>query len=223
MRVPKVRNVNRPEGTLSISPRHRMDSPLPGTIAADEIPDPSSSREQEMMADITDLLKRRSTPTMPLTAIFQAMIDGVPLKIQRTRFGHTAADRGRIIIKDLVRQYAAKTQNHELLRLLDTPPTKRPKHNRSTPKPTLPPDVRDYLSIIDVIEKNGGAASMAVLGKKRRRWLERKPRSPNGPHKDRLHDVLARMVDDGVLVKRGPLYAQGPHFQQFKDKAAAHA
>jgi hypothetical protein len=60
---------------------------------------------------------------------------------------------------------------------------------------------------------------MALLGKKRRRWLERKPRDPNSPHKTRLHDVLARMVDDGLLSKHGFAYIPGPALQQFK---AAH-
>lgn len=223
MRMPKLWQTNRRKGSLTITSHHGKGTPTPGTVAADEIPAPRSSHEKELMSDIVDLLRRKSAPSMPLLDIFQAMLEGIPLKVQRKRFGHATADRGRKIIKDVVRQYAIKTQNHELLRLLDTPPAKRPKRETSAPKPKLPPDVQDYMSVIDVIEKNGGAASMAMLGKKRRRWLERKPRNPNSLHKTRLHDVLARMGEDGVLVKRGALYVQGPNFQQFKDKAATSA
>ena len=41
---------------------------------------------------------------------------------------------------------------------------------------------------------------MAILGKKRRRWLERKPRNPNSPYADRLHAVLASMLEMGLLA-----------------------
>ena len=56
---------------------------------------------------------------------------------------------------------------------------------------------------------------MAVLGKVRRRWLERQPRDPSSRHPNRLADVLARMVADGVLLKQGTRYVPGPNYARF--------
>ena len=233
-RIRRIRVVDRPTGTLTIAGRSKDDATAT-TVSADEIPDKSNPHETELFDDIADLLRRKSTPSMPLADLWQTMLEGLPLKAQRKRFGHTRADDMRKTIKATLRDYAAKTGNHELMRLLDQfkdynpnrpdPNRRRQKKLRRPPKPKskLPPDVQDFMSIIDVIEKAGGAASMAILGKKRRRWLERKPRDPHSPHKDRLHDVLAAMLDAGVLTKRGAQFVPGPAFQAFKDKAAAMA
>ena len=51
--------------------------------------------------------------------------------------------------------------------------------------------------------------------KVRRRWLERQPRDPNSPHPNRLADVLARMVQDGVLMKQGTRYVPGPDYARY--------
>ena len=59
---------------------------------------------------------------------------------------------------------------------------------------------------------------MALFGRKRRKWLTYAPRDPNSPHRNRLIDVLTRMVEDGVLVKRGTKYAAGPHYARFRAK-----
>lgn len=233
-RISRLRITNRPHGTVSIEQGHGKDANA-GMVSPDEIPAKPPSGEEELFQDIHELLRRNSTPTMPLADLWAAMLEGMPLKKQRATFGHTKADTMRKTIKTTLRDYAARTQNLELLRLLDkfadynpTRPDpnsvrqrrlKRPKK----PKSNLPPDVQDYMSIIDVIEKAGGRASMMVLGKKRRRWLERKPRDPKSPHGDRLHDVLARMVADGVLAKHGAAYVAGPSCQQFKTKAQAMA
>ena len=184
--------------------------------------------KEELFNDIVELLKRKSTPTMPVADLWRAMLEGMPLAKQRQVFGHTKADTMRKIIKTTLRDYAVKTSNHELLRLLDTfadfnPTRHDPRNHRtkkakrpSKPKSALPPDVQDYLSILNVIEKAGGRASSALLGKKRARWYERTPRDPNSPHKTRLHDVLARMVEDGVLTKHGAAYVPGLAYEQFK-------
>jgi hypothetical protein len=79
-------------------------------------------------------------------------------------------------------------------------------------EPELSPDERDYRSIVDVLERNGRRVSMAVLGKSRRRWLERPPRAPSSSYSNRLYDVLARMVQDGVLAKQGTRYVPGPKY-----------
>ena len=63
--------------------------------------------------------------------------------------------------------------------------------------------------------RTAASVSMAVLGKVRRRWLERQPRDPSSPHPNRLADVLARMVADGVLVKQGARYVPGPDYARY--------
>ena len=227
-KISRLKITNTPKGTVTIGGRTK--DATAGTVSADEIPDKANSHEEELFQDIHDLLRRKSTPTMPLSDIWQAMLQGMPLKKQRQVFGHTKADAMRLTIKATLRDYATKTSNYELLRLLDKfvdfsgnkpdpnshrqRKLKRPKK----PKSNLPPDVQDYLSILDVIEKAGRRASSALLGKKRARWYERKPRNPNSPHKTRLHDVLARMTDDGVLAKHGAAYVPGLNYQTFKDR-----
>ena len=217
-RVPRLLTVHRPQGTLTITQRQRGDDQISGTVAADEIPDRRSSDERELMADIMELLKRRSTPDIPLVSLFRSILDSEGTREQRRRFGRRATDVGREIIFKTLGDYARSTQNWELLRLLASPTRPDPSRQRPkpTPKPKLPPDVQDYLSIIQVIDAAGGRASMAILGRKRSRWLQRKPRDPRSPHQDRLHDVLARMIHDGVLAKRGAAYVPGPNYEAFK-------
>ena len=167
-----------------------------------------------MLGDITELLRRRSPPEMPLVDLFLSMLRGEGTRVQRSRFGHARADTMRKIVMQVIRQYACRTQNWHLLRLLDrlqgfeasSPTPARPK----PPKPVYPPDEQDYRSIVDVLEKHGRSVSMMILGKVRRRWLERPPRDPASVHPNRLADVLARMVGDGVLGKQGARYVPGP-------------
>ena len=171
-----------------------------------------------------DLLRQRSTPGMPLADLFMSILKGEGTRVQRSRFGHSTADMGRKIIVQTVHQYAQQTHNWSLLHLLDriqNPDTSLnlPAGNslaiRDHGKPDLPPDERDYRSIVDVLEKNGRSVSMAVLGKARRRWLERQPRNPSSTYSTRLHDVLARMVQDGVLAKNGTRYVPGPNYSRY--------
>jgi hypothetical protein len=125
------------------------------------------------------------------------------------------------MIMQIIGQYAQQTGNWSLMHLLDRFrdfQANRPDLNRRPPppplppKPKYPPDEQDYRSIVDVLERSGRQANMAVLGRLRRRWLERAPRDPNSPHPTRLHDVLARMVADGALSKVGAKYVPGPNY-----------
>lgn len=68
-----------------------------------------------------------------------------------------------------------------------------------------------------MLEKHGRSVSMLVLGKVRRRWLERPPRAPSSCQPNRLVDVLARMVEDGVLVKQGARYVPGPRYAAYQE------
>jgi hypothetical protein len=127
-----------------------------------------------------------------------------------------------------IEQYARETENRRLLRLLDrfknfdaTQPEPTDRYQPTKPKPQQPPpDEKDYRSIVDVLERHGQQANLAILGKVRRRWLEYPPRDPNSPHPNRLADVLAKMVSDGVLQEKktragGRLYVPGRRYQEF--------
>jgi hypothetical protein len=226
----KVRRVlvsTRPPGTLTITPARKIADQQPGSVGVEEIPARPESGEKELFDDITELLQRQSTPAMPLSDLFQAILDGMPLRDQRKRFGHTAADTMRRTIKTVVRAYGDQTENHwriNLLNNVENPvrPEKRPKP-APKPKPDVPDEVRDFHSIIDVIQKAGGSASLAILASKRSRWLGRKPRDPNSTYPNRLHDVLASMTNKGVLVKRGARYGLGPGAQGYLDfEASSH-
>jgi hypothetical protein len=66
--------------------------------------------------------------------------------------------------------------------------------------------------VLSFFRKNSRNVSMAVLGKSRRRWMERPPRDPLSSYSNRLYDVLARMVQGGVLMKQGTRYVPGPEY-----------
>jgi hypothetical protein len=137
---------------------------------------------------------------------------------QRQHFGHNKADEGRRIIVATIRQYAQKTENYGLLRLLhriENPEPRPVPPPKAPPKANLPPDEQDFQSIMDVMEKHGRTIGSGVLGRDRRRWLERKPRNPNSPYTNRLADVLAQMVAAGVIERRGMQYVPGPRYQDY--------
>jgi hypothetical protein len=92
----------------------------------------------------------------------------------------------------------------------------------------MSPDEKDYRSIVQVLEQHGRRANLAILGRARRRWLERKPRDSKSRHPNRLLDVLARMVADGVLQERrtlagGRLFVPGPRYGEFVGMEAVEA
>ena len=199
-KIPALRRVQYPN-RLSINyGRPGSDPAAYGTVAAEEIPGRAPGYDFEMLNDLMDLLRRQSTPEMPLADLFMSILRGEGTRVQRSRFGYTAADAGRRLIVQTISLYARQTHNWSLLHLIDriqnpdaAPVRQQPPQPRR-PKPDLPPGELDYRSIVDVLEKNGRSVSMAVLGKVRRRWLERQPRDPSSPHPNRLADVLARMV-----------------------------
>ena len=217
-RIPALR-IRQRRGTLSIG--YGKDT---GDVSPDEIPDRMPSGEQEMLNDILGLLKASSTPEMPLVDLFMSIMRGEGTKAQRHRFGHAKADMMRKIIVQVIQQYAQQTRNFQLLRLLDRfrdfngnrpDPARQQARPPKPSKPVYPPDEADYRSIVDVLEKHGRSVSMMILGKVRRRWLERPPRDPLSPSPNRLADVLARMVADGVLVKQGARYVPGPVYARY--------
>jgi hypothetical protein len=217
-RIPALRRTQR-QATLSIG--YSRDQ---GMVSPDEIPGRATSDDPEMLDDVADLLQQRSTPGLDLVALFHSILRGEGTKAQRHQFGHENADLGRKMIVQVIQQFAHHSQNWGLLRLLDRfrdfranrpDPNRRPPPPPEPAKPKYPPDEQDYRSIVDVIERSGRKANMAVLGKLRRRWLERAPRDPSSPHPNRLADVLARMVADGVLEKAGAKFIPGPSYAKY--------
>jgi hypothetical protein len=167
---------------------------------------------------------------MPLVDLFQSIMRGEATRVQREKFGRAKADQGRKMIVQVIQDYARQTQNYGLLRLLDrfrdfqaTQPDPSRQVATKPPKPTYSPDEQDYRSILQVLERNGKSASLAVLGSQRSRWLATKPRDPNSPYPNRLADVLARMVRDGVLQKQGTRYVPGVNYVRYLDIPATLA
>jgi hypothetical protein len=216
-RIPALRRVQRP-GSISIG--YGRDQ---GMMSPDAIPGRATNDDPEMLDDVAELLRQRSTPDLDLVALFKSILRGEGTKAQRSSFGHNTADEGRKLIVQVIQQFAYRSQNWRLLRLLDRfrgfdatqADPRRPASPPKTSKPKYPPDEQDYRSIVDVLERSGRAVNMAVLGRMRRRWMERAPRDPSSPHPNRLADVLAQMVADGVLAKRGAKYVPGEQYAKY--------
>ena len=184
-KIPALRRVQYPN-RLSINYGRAGNDPAYGTVSAEEIPNRVQNYDHEMLNDLLELLRRRSTPTMPLADLFLSILQGEGTRIQRSRFGHSVADTGRKMIVQTISQYAQQTGNWSLLNLLDRiqnpdPVSQQPPAPEPS-EPELSPDERDFRSIVDVLEKNNRSVSMAVLGKSRRRWMERPPRDPNSSY-----------------------------------------
>ena len=219
-RIRRLRNVEpRPAGTLSIFADREK-----GFISPDKIPGRSDHSFRELVGDITLLLKQRERQSpLPLVNLFASIMSGEGTRDQRSRFGHTTADAGRRVIFQVIEQYARQTGNISLLRLLDKiqqPNEPRPPKPKQPPKPKLDPNTADYRSVVDVLEKAAGhRKTLSLLMSKRSRWREYAPRSADSPHKNRLYDVLANMVRDGVLTKDGAAFVPGPRYQEFLPQA----
>ena len=177
-KIKRIRTIDRPKGTVSIGTD-------PGTVSSEEIPGRESDDEDELVADIVDLLKRKSTPGMPLVDLFRSILRGQGTRYQRQTFGHSTADLGRKIIIKTIHDYATATENYSLLRLLNkiqNPEPRQPKPPKAPPKPEMPREERLFRSIVDVMEKHGRKVGSAILGKVRRRWVERGDPSGNHPN-----------------------------------------
>ena len=215
-KIRRIRNVDRPEGTVSIAPGRPNDD-VQG-VRADEIPGRQSGGEDELMADIIDLLRKKSSPDLDLVSLFKSILAGEGTRFQRQHFGHNKADEGRKVIVSIIHDYARRTENHYLLRLLDriqNPEPRQAPPPKAPPKRKLPPDEQDFRSIVDVMEKHNRKVGSMILGKARRRWTERKPRNPESPYANPLADVLAQMTAAGVIAKQGVHYIPGPRYDAF--------
>lgn len=132
--------------------------------------------------------------------------------------------RARKVIVDTVRQYASDSGNTTLLHLLGRMTGEEaPRRVQVQPaaRPAMSDRERDYRSIADVVARFDRPVGTADLGRYRRRWLQYPPRDAGSGHRNRLEEVLAAMVEDGVLraVKRGSgatVYMPGPGFDRYR-------
>ena len=212
--IRRLANVEpRPQGTVSIVPGRARKGERLGGVAADDIPArPSDDRSfEEMLADIEALLRRKEVAAgLPLAAMLRAMLAGQGVKQRRRAFGDRAAREGRQIILLAVEDYARSTQNILLLHLLGHlrgDGAEGASLTRGKPtKAVRSEKERDYGSIVSVVARFDRPVGSADLGRFRRRWLEYPPRNLASGYRNRLEEVLAAMVADGVLPApgRGP-------------------
>ena len=232
-KIPRLAYVQRRPGTVSISPGYRGTDQEPNSVSADQIPDRASGDWGELIGDIIVLLRRQEQihPELPLVNLFTSILSGEQTRSTRSTYGRRASDAGRQMIISTISDYARSTDNRRLLGLLDrfedfdatapNPAAERSRYRPVQPKPQrLPPDEQDFRSIIDVMERHGQRLTLDILGKARRRWLERLPRDVTSPHPNRLVDVLARMIADGVLQEKqtragGRLFVPGRRYGDF--------
>jgi hypothetical protein len=231
-RVPRLLNVERrPQGAVSIGlGRWKEGDPATG-ISPDEIADRPSGEAHlgELLGDIEGLLRRKEPGYgFPLAALFRAIMAGRNLDQQKQQFGDRRTRVGRQVIVQTIREYTGRTGNYLLLHLLkqfeDFNPNK-PMPRRREPvkavRPVLSDEERDYRSIASVIARFDHPIGTAQLGSFRRRWLEYPPRNPASGHRNRLEEVLAKMVRDGVLraipTRQGAnVFGPGPGFDRYR-------
>jgi hypothetical protein len=227
-RVPRLLSVERrPPGTVSIGQgRHKAGDPStgisPDAIAARPSPEPELD---ELIGDIEALLRRKEASYgFPLVALFRAMTSGKNTEEQRAIFGDRPTRSARAIIVQTIRDYAEETGNYRLLHLLrhfEGIRSNTPKAQEKVKRPRMSDKERDYRSIVNVIARFDRPVGSADLGRFRRHWLEYPPRDASSGHRNRLDEVLAAMVRDGVLqatrTKAGAsVYSPGANFDQYR-------
>lgn len=235
-RIPRLSKTgHRAPGTISIGVGRQPDD-LTGVVSPDQIAARSSGHDelQALLKDICTLLQRKEAAYgLPLVTFFGDMMNGMRNAEQRRKYGETASKSIRQIIVQTIRDFAEDSGNFALLQMLkgfeDFNPAKRAEPKRTpqkTPKPILAPQVKDYASIVSLIEKLGRPVGTADLGRYRRRWLDYPPRDPDSHHRNRLDDTLEKMVDEYILVRKptgrgGYEYFPGPQFDRYKEPVAA--
>lgn len=232
-KIPRLsRTEYRPQGTVSIAQgRSQKGDAFTGVSPEQIAARPSSDADlDELIADITTLLRRKELAyPINLTGLFGAIMSGQNTEQQRARFGDRAARIGRQVIISTIQEFAQTTQNHLLLHLLDLfkdfNASKPMPARRSLAKPTRPQQApgkdKDFASILAVIDKFERPVGTADLGKYRRRWLEYPPRDAASGFKNRLEEVLAKMVEEGVLkatrtAKGAYVYEAGPNADKYR-------
>ena len=235
-RIPRLANTVRRQGILSLGQGRQRDDDFGSTVSPDQIAARSSSHDELdlLLKDIRTLLQRKEPAYgLPLVSFFDDMMNGVRNVEQRRKYGETTSKNARQVIVQTLGDYAKSSNNFALIQMLqkfqDFNPNKpeEPKRKpQKTPKPILSPKVKDYASIVSLIEKLGRPVGTADLGRYRRRWLDYPPRDASSGHRNRLDATLEAMIDDGVLIRKptgrgGYEYSPGPNFDQYREPVAA--
>jgi hypothetical protein len=236
-KIPRLAdNASHPPGTVSIGQGRTKQGDSASGISPDSIPGRQNRDADldEMIGDITTWLRRREMSSrLPLVKIFQAIMSGMNTEQQRARFGDRVTREARPIVVQVIRQYAEKTENYSLLAMLrryegfqsnKSMPAKRTPPKATTPK-REPGRDSDFASVVSVIERLGRPAGSADLMKYRRRWLEYPPRTQEAGYKNRLEEVLALAVKEGVLkamktAKGATIYDLGPNAERYRQVVA---
>jgi hypothetical protein len=143
------------------------------------------------------------------------------------------ARKGREIVLQTIADYARSTGNlflqSQVKILRDRNPREKMPERRSAPKATKPQrepgKEGDFASIVSVIERLGRQANSSDLMKYRRRWVDFPPRTQEAGYKNRLEEVLALAVQEGVLrLQTGPaggrVYDLGPNADKYRQHVA---
>ena len=233
-RIPRLAAIQRPAGTFSIvQGRSAKDEPSSG-VSTDEIPARLSADEgmSELVGDLLILLqKKQAAYPVSLVNLFQSILAGETTQTQRKRFGDRLARIGRQVIIRTIEEYAQETSNYRLLRLLDL--FQEGKGDQPTPRRTLakptkpqltPGKVKDFISILNVIDRLGTPVGSSDLMKYRRRWVEYPARNPEAGYKNRLEEVLDLATKEGVLravrtAKGAVQYEPGLAADQYRQAA----
>jgi hypothetical protein len=223
---------HRPQGTVSIGQGRSRGGDSFGGVSPDQIvARPSHDADlAELVDDLIGLLRRKEAAyPIRLVDLFRAILAGQTQDQQRKTFGDGASRIGRQVIVQTIEDYARSTQNFTLLNMLsrlrsgETPVQRRPAA-QAVPRPVLSDQERDYASILAIVDRLGRPVGSADFGKYRRRWLDYPARDAALGHKNRLEDVLARMVKDGALIarqtrQRAFTYSPGPQAGQYRQAA----
>lgn len=235
-KIPRLGKIERrPPGTVSFGLGRRKEADPGNEIHPDEIAArPSSDLElAEIVEDISILLRKKEPVYgLPLVGLFRAIMSGKNAEQQREMFGYQATKEGRPIVIQTIKDYAASSGNFRLLNLLSryegfqsNKPLPPGRKLEKTKKQVLPPGKeRDYASLLSVVDRFNRPIGSAQFGSFRRQWLKYPPRDPNSGYRNRLEEVLARMVDDGVLkaTRTGQgafLYSPGPNANAYRQQA----
>jgi hypothetical protein len=227
-RIPRLSN-SRQGGLVSIGQGRARKGERTADVSPDELPGRADhdADVSEMVEDIASLLRRKEGAyPIPLVALFRAMLTGMTVDQQRRRFGDRPTRAGRQVIVRTIEEYARSSGQDYLLHLVrkwTAPEDEKPAApKRAERRPALSDEERDYRSIAGVIARFDRPVGTADLGRYRRRWLDYPPRSQPSPHRNRLEEVLEKMVKDGVLkatrTKQGAnLYSPGPEFSRYSE------
>jgi len=231
-KIPRLANTEpRPQGTLSIGLGRRRAGDPAGDVSPDEIVARRSHDVDlgELIEDIITLLRRKEAAyPIRLVDLFHSILAGQTQDQQRKSFGDRLARVGRQVIIQTIEDYARSSQNYLLLNMLErlrsgeTPAPRRP----AVQRPVLSDQQRDYASLLAVLDRLDRPAGSADFGKYRRRWLEYPPRDRTSGHRNRLEEVLVKMVRDGVLRatqtgKGAYIYLPGPNADKYRQGAVS--